>query len=129
MSGKKTVPGTVDRVEGDVIVVVAKDPDSGDNREIYVSKKKLKKIELREGDAVTVEMSTMTVEPALQPKSGKVQITFSGPQGQAVAKRFFAYLVDGGLEDHLIQELSTKTSTLEISDCDEKKLAVTFSCP
>ncbi|NCC26212.1 MAG: hypothetical protein EOM25_13620 [Deltaproteobacteria bacterium] len=55
MGQKKRVPGTVDRVEGDVAVVVIRDPDDPDsNREVYVSKKKLKKVNLKEGDKVTV---------------------------------------------------------------------------
>jgi len=36
MPDKKKVRGVVDRVEGDVAVVVFKDPDTGDNREAYV---------------------------------------------------------------------------------------------
>lgn len=57
-----------------------------------------------------------------------VQITFAGPKSDAMAKKFFSYLVDGGLEDHLIQALSEKDSTLEISDCNPEDLAVLFQC-
>jgi len=57
-----------------------------------------------------------------------VQITFAGPKLDAMAKRFFSYLVDGGLEDQLIQALSEKGATLEISDCDTGDLAVLFQC-
>ena len=57
-----------------------------------------------------------------------VQITFAGPKSDAMAKRFFSYLVDGGLEDQLIQALSEKGATLEISDCDAGDLAVLFQC-
>jgi len=65
MPNKKKVRGVVDRVEGDVAVVVFKDPDTGDNREVYVDKKKLKKVELKEGDRVTVQFSVMEAEPMI----------------------------------------------------------------
>ncbi|MFZ2958833.1 MAG: hypothetical protein WA705_18235 [Candidatus Ozemobacteraceae bacterium] len=73
MPDKKRVAGTVDRVEGDVAVVVFKDPDSGGNREVYVDKKKLKRVDLKEGDPVTVEFSVMEAEPTItaDPKPGK----------------------------------------------------------
>lgn len=58
-----------------------------------------------------------------------VQITFAGPKSDVMAKKFFTYLVDGGLEDQLIQELSGDGATLEINDCDTKDLAVLFQCP
>lgn len=57
-----------------------------------------------------------------------VSITFAGPKSDAMAKRFYSYLVDGGLEDQLIEALSEKGSTLEISDCDTAGLAVLFQC-
>jgi len=57
-----------------------------------------------------------------------VQITFAGPKSDAMAKRFFSYLVDGGLEDQLIEALSEKGATLEIGDCDTTGLAVLFQC-
>ncbi len=57
-----------------------------------------------------------------------VQITFAGPKSDAMAKRFFTYMVDGGLEDVLIQALSEKGATLEISDCSTEDLAVLFQC-
>lgn len=124
MAEKKRVAGVVDRVEGDVAVVVFKDPDSGDNREVYVDKKKLKRIDLKEGDPVTVEMSQMVMTE----KAQSVSLVFSGLKCKEVAKRFYTYLVDGGLEDLLIQELSGKGLTLEISGCDNKTLTVNFQC-
>ena len=63
MPEPRRVAGTVDRVEGDIAVIVFKDPDSGDNREVYLDKKKLKRIDLKEGDPVTVELSVMDAEP------------------------------------------------------------------
>jgi len=57
-----------------------------------------------------------------------VSITFAGPKSDAMAKRFYSYLVDGGLEDQLIEALSEKGATLEISDCDTAGLAVLFQC-
>ena len=45
------------RVEGDVAVVVIRDPDDPQaSREVYVNKKKLKKADLKEGDKVTVRV-------------------------------------------------------------------------
>ena len=55
-----------------------------------------------------------------------VQITFAGPKSDAMAKKFFSYLVDGGLEDQLIEKLSGKDMTLQISDCNTEDLAVLF---
>jgi len=124
MAEKKRVAGVVDRVEGDVAVVVFKDPDSGDNREVYVDKKKLKRIDLKEGDPVTVEMSQMVMTE----KAQSVSLVFSGLKCKEMAKRFYTYLVDGGLEDLLIQELSGKGLTLEVSGCDNKTLTVNFQC-
>jgi len=57
-----------------------------------------------------------------------VQITFAGPKSDALAKKFFSYLVDGGLEDQLIEQLSGNGATLEISDCSTDDLAVLFQC-
>ncbi len=65
MPEPRRVAGTVDRVEGDIAVIVFKDPDSGDNREVYLDKKKLKRIDLKEGDPVTVELSLMDAEPVV----------------------------------------------------------------
>lgn len=124
MPDKKRVAGTVDRVEGDIAVIVFKDPDTGDNREVYLDKKKLKRIDLKEGDAVTVEMSQMVMAE----KAHSVNLVFSGLKSKELAKRFYTYLVDGGLEDLVIQELSGKGLTLEISGCDNKNLTVNFQC-
>lgn len=122
MPEKKRVAGTVDRVEGDIAVIVFKDPDSGDNREVYLDKKKLKRIDLKEGDPVTVEMSMMLVDE----KSKSVTLVFNGVKSGDMAKKFFTYLVDGGLEDILIENLSGQGITLGISGCDKKKLTVSF---
>ena len=124
MPEKKRVAGTVDRVEGDIAVIVFKDPDSGDNREVYLDKKKLKRIDLKEGDPVTVEMSQMVMTE----KAQSVSLVFSGLKCKEMAKRFYTYLVDGGLEDLLIQRISGKGLTLEISGSDTKTLTVNFQC-
>ena len=65
MPDKRRVAGTVDRIEGNAVVVVFKDPDSGDTREAVVNKMKLKRVELKEGDPVTVELSMMEAEPTV----------------------------------------------------------------
>ena len=58
--------GVVDRVEGDIAVIVYKDPDSGEIHEVYVNNKKLKRITLKEGEDVTVELSPMMLEPVVK---------------------------------------------------------------
>ncbi len=58
MGEKKRVAGVVDRIEGDIVVVVIRDPDDPEmHREVYVPRSKIKKIELQEGDRVTVIIS------------------------------------------------------------------------
>lgn len=57
-----------------------------------------------------------------------VRVEFAGPKSEEMAKRFFSYLVDGSLEDQLIQALSEKGTTLEISDSNTDDLAVLFQC-
>lgn len=138
---KKRLAGQVDRIEGDTIVVVVKDPDNGEYKEIYAKKKLLKKKNLKEGDDVTVEVSGMIMSHKkaqetqnrrmvkdIESKSSAVTLIFSGLKNGDMAKRFFTYLVDGGLEDQLIQELSGKGVTLEISDCNKKNLTINFQC-
>ena len=52
---EKRVAGVVDRIEGDIVVVVIRDPKDPDcTRELYVRRDQFKKIELQEGDRVTV---------------------------------------------------------------------------
>lgn len=122
MAEKRRVHGVVDRVEGEVIVVVVKDPDDGINKEIYVKKKQLKRIELKEGDDVTVEMSQMIADT----KSKTVSLVFSGMKSGDMAKKFFTYLVDGGLEDIIIQAIAGHGVVLGISGFDKKTLTVNF---
>lgn len=57
-----------------------------------------------------------------------VRIDFAGEKSEEMAKRFYAYLVDGGLEDQLIEALSDKGVTLEISDLNNDDLTVLFQC-
>lgn len=71
MTEPRRVAGVVDRVEGDTAVIVVKDPDSGENREVYLDKKKLKKVDLKEGDEVTVEMSILEAQPPKKKKPTK----------------------------------------------------------
>lgn len=122
MAEKKRVAGVVDRVEGDVIVVVVKDPSDGINKEIYVKKKQLKRIELKEGDDVTVMMSQMSAGA----ESKTVSLVFSGMKSGDMAKKFFTYLVDGGLEDIIIQAIAGHGVVLGISGCNKKTLTVNF---
>lgn len=52
---EKRVAGVVDRIEGNIVVVVIRDPNDPDcTRELYVPRDRFKKIELQEGDRVTV---------------------------------------------------------------------------
>ena len=124
MADKKRVAGVVDRVEGEVIVIVFKDPKDGINKEVYVKKKQLKRIELKEGDPVSIEMSQMIAES----KKDTVTISFMGLKAEEMAKKFFTYLVDGGLEDQVIQALAGKDVTLAIEDFSKKRLSVLFEC-
>ena len=57
-----------------------------------------------------------------------VTLAFSGVKTREMAKRFFTYLVDGGLEDLLIDRLSGGGITLEINGCDKRALTVDFKC-
>jgi hypothetical protein len=43
-----------------------------------------------------------------------------------MAKKFFTYLVDGGLEDIIIQAIAGQGVILGISGFDKKKLTVSF---
>mgnify|MGYP001592048493 CR=1 FL=1 len=124
MPEPRRVAGVVDRVEGDVAVIVFRDPDTGDHREVYLDKKKPKRVDLKEGDDVTVEMSQM----AAKAKKDTVSISFMGIKAEDMAKRLYTYLIDGGLEDHLIKVLSGKGVTLAIEDYSNKRLAVLFEC-
>lgn len=124
MPEKKRVAGVVDRVEGHVAVIVVRDPSTKEPREIYVDKKKMKKVDLKEGDAVSVEMSRMAVDT----KKDTVRVIFMGLKAEEMAKKFFIYLVDGGLEDQVIQTLSGKGVTLGIEDYSKKSLSVLFEC-
>lgn len=54
-----------------------------------------------------------------------VTLTFVGQQSDELAQRFFTWLVDGGLEDQLIDELSTpEVQVSGIVDLDAEQLAV-----
>lgn len=65
---------------------------------------------------------------ALAEEKATVLLDFSGVGAEEMARRFFTYLVDGGLEDHLIQNLSGNGITLEIGGCEVEALVVTFQC-
>ncbi len=53
-AGKKKVSGIVDRIEGNMVIVVVRDPESDDTIEVAIDRRKLKKTDLQEGDRVTV---------------------------------------------------------------------------
>ncbi len=55
MGTPRRVAGVVDRIEGDIVVVVIRDPDDPEmTREVYVPRSKIKKVDLEEGDRVSV---------------------------------------------------------------------------
>lgn len=55
MGNLRRVAGVVDRIESGIVVVVIRDPDDPESyREVYVPREKIKRIELQEGDRVTV---------------------------------------------------------------------------
>jgi len=55
MAEKRRLSGVVDRIEGSVVVVVVKDPNDPEMTiEVYVPRSKIKKVELEEGDRVSV---------------------------------------------------------------------------
>jgi len=58
----------------------------------------------------------------------KVTITFEGKRAEEMAGKFFSYLVDGGLEDTVIDHLSDATTDVGIGECDADKLTVRFDC-
>ena len=53
-AGKKRVSGIVDRIEGNMVIVVVRDPESEDTIEVAIDRRKIKKTDLQEGDRVTV---------------------------------------------------------------------------
>ncbi|MBP7633791.1 hypothetical protein KBA41_06450 [Candidatus Ozemobacteraceae bacterium] len=57
-----------------------------------------------------------------------VTISFSGNRAEEMARKFFTYLVDGGLEDQVIDHLSDAKTTVEIGDCDAHDRKVVFVC-
>jgi hypothetical protein len=59
-------------------------------------------------------------------ESKAVSLIFNGVKSGEMAKKFFSYLVDGGLEDILIENLAGDGIILGISGCDKKKLTVSF---
>lgn len=57
-----------------------------------------------------------------------VTISFEGDRGQEMARKFFTYLVDGGLEDAVIDHLSDARTEVGIGACDAEKRTVRFDC-
>lgn len=57
-----------------------------------------------------------------------VSISFEGDRAAEMAKKFFTWLVDGGLEDQVTDHLSDLQTTVEISDSDATANTITFSC-
>lgn len=58
----------------------------------------------------------------------KVTISFEGERAAEMAKKFFTYLVDGGLEDSVNDHLSDASTDVGIGECDPEKLSVRFDC-
>lgn len=57
-----------------------------------------------------------------------VTISFNGDRAEEMAKKFFTYLVDGGLEDQVIDHLSDAKTAVEIGDCNAQGRQVVFVC-
>ena len=57
-----------------------------------------------------------------------VTISFNGDRAEEMAKKFFTYLVDGGLEDQVIDHLSDAKTAVEIGDCNAQDRKVVFVC-
>lgn len=58
----------------------------------------------------------------------KLEIEFFGSDSEAIAQKLYTYLVDGGLEDQLIDHLSDESIEVEMRDWDNKSLKVLFEC-
>lgn len=58
----------------------------------------------------------------------KLEIEFFGSDAEAIAQKLYTYLVDGGLEDQLIDHLSEETTQVEMRDWDNESLKVLFEC-
>ena len=57
----------------------------------------------------------------------EVKLKFSGFKSEEVAQRFYTYLVDGGLEDGLIDILSGGDVSVEgVGEIDNQNLVVTI---
>ncbi|HNV68673.1 MAG TPA: hypothetical protein PKO06_03165 [Candidatus Ozemobacteraceae bacterium] len=55
MGEKKRTSGIVDRIEGNVVIVVVRDPQNPDDTiEVAIPRQRIKKTDLQEGDRVTV---------------------------------------------------------------------------
>lgn len=52
---QRRIKGVVDRIEGDMVVVLITDPqDPTSTREVFVPRSRFKQVDLQEGDQVTV---------------------------------------------------------------------------
>jgi len=59
----------------------------------------------------------------------QVTLCFEGTHAEEAAEKFFHYLVDGGLEDKLIDVLSDDGVQIEgFSKIDTENLSVSFEC-
>ncbi len=55
----------------------------------------------------------------------KVTLTFVGNESDMIAEKFYHWVVDGGLEDGMIETLSTNTTTVEgIIDFNNENLEI-----
>jgi hypothetical protein len=57
-----------------------------------------------------------------------VKIQFYGNNSDEFAQKFYTFLLDGGLEDYIIDNISDQDSSLEIEDFDNEKMKVIFKC-
>lgn len=55
-----------------------------------------------------------------------VTLSFEGDDADAMAERFYVWLVDGGLEDEVVDTLSTETQQVSIDHFDNDARSVRF---
>lgn len=58
----------------------------------------------------------------------QIVIKFDGDASADTAKKMFTWLVDGGLEDYVIDNLSDESVTVDgITGCSAEEMTITFS--
>lgn len=58
----------------------------------------------------------------------QVILKFEGDAGEEVAQRFYTWLVDGGLEDQVVDTLSSEKVEVAMSNWDNDQKIVSFTC-